>query len=72
MTTYKPTVDTPASLEAAVQRYLADFPAVRASIERERRTHAKFLVPIEMLRAELDNALGERSLVDELYRMRGR
>ena len=70
MATY--TKDAPASLETAVQRYVADFPAIRASVERERRKYAKHLVPVEELRADLSRTLGERRLIDTLYEMRGR
>jgi hypothetical protein len=75
MTTYKPAVrpehDAPA-LQAAVSRYLDRFPGIGASMERMRRRYAKHLVPLDELRSELDEALGERSLTAELYKMRGK
>ncbi len=36
-----------------------------------RQRYCKYLVPIEELRTLMDEALGEHSITEELFRMRG-
>ncbi len=46
-------------------------PKVMKDLERLRKRYARRVTPFGEVRAMLDEALGDRSLTEELYRMRG-
>lgn len=46
-------------------------PEIDAYLERLRRLYHKHLVPIEDIQDMMDKVLGEESITDELFRMRG-
>jgi hypothetical protein len=64
----------PADDEAALAARLRQLesPTARRSIDRLREQYAKDLVPIEQLRDELNQALGERTFKEFLDDARGR
>lgn len=58
--------------EAAPQPYLFQTPETTAMLERMWQKYKRYAVPLEDLQAELDQALGSRSLTEELCKMRGK
>ena len=56
--------------ELAARLHALQSPDVQASLEKLRRKYSRYAVPVEQVRAMLDEALGERTLTQELYALR--
>jgi hypothetical protein len=58
------------SLEERVRRL--ESPTAYQSVERLTRRYAKIRATADEVREELDRVMGDRTLTEELYRMRGK
>jgi hypothetical protein len=59
-------------MELALKVYASQVPEVEVSLEKLRKRYARYAVSAEEVRTMMDKALGERTLTDELYRLRGK
>ena len=59
-----------AKSEIAQRFYSMQNPSVQESLEKLRTRHAKYAVPARELRAMLDEAMGDRTLTEELHKLR--
>ena len=56
--------------ELVARLHALQSPDVQASLEKLRRKYGRHAVPVDQVRAMLDEALGERTLTQELYALR--
>ena len=59
-----------AGSEMAQRFYSMQDRSVRASLDKMRTQFAKYAVPAQELRAMLDETMGDRTLTEELHRLR--
>ncbi len=58
--------------EVALRLYALENPEIEEYLQRTRRRYGRYAAPAREVRASLDKALGDRTLTEELHKLRGK
>ncbi len=73
MAEYEQKAGTKPSVVEAILRLLASqSPGVQESMDKLQKQYGEYAVPADEVRAMLDKALGDRTLTEELYKLRSK
>ncbi|MDP2935603.1 MAG: hypothetical protein Q8O86_03840 [Dehalococcoidia bacterium] len=73
MAEYKQTPKSRASVaELTLKLFLLESPEVQGSLGRLRRRYGRYASSADQVREMMDNALGDRTLTELLYELRGK